>query len=530
MSEARAGDTASGAGREPLLLAIDNGTQSVRAMAVTLDGELAAVEKVPVEPYFSERPGWAEQNVEVYWNALCNACRSLLARDTVDAERIAGMAVTTQRSTVVNLDATGRPLRPAIIWLDQRRCEHPPPLPSWLLGGARLTGRGELLRELRAEAECNWIADRQPEIAAATERFLFLSGYLNWRLTGEFVDSAAAQVGYVPFDFKRLQWAGERDPRWRALAVRRDQLPLLCAVGDPIGELTPEAAAATGLPSGLQVIAAGTDKACELLGSGCLDPAVGGVSYGTTATINTINDRYVEPIPPMPAYPAAMPGHWASEVMIRRGYWMVEWFKREFGSDVLGNESAAEGAYRKLEQLLSETSAGADGLLLQPYWGAGTPFPGSEARGAVIGFGDMHGRSHMYRAIVEGIAHALRDAGRRLAKRNGVPIGRLRVAGGGARSDAVMQITADIFGLPAERPHVTEASGLGAAINAAVGLGLHPDYETAVARMTRVGSIFEPDEENRALYDDIHRGVYSGMYARLAPLYRSIREITGYPP
>ena len=148
----------------------------------------------------------------------------------------------------------------------------------------------------------------------------------------------------------------------------------------------------------------------------------------------------------------------------------------------------------------------------------------------MIGFGDMHGRSHMYRAIVEGITHALYDAARRIAKRNHTPIMHLRVAGGGARSDAVMQITADIFGLTAERPHVTEASGLGAAINVAVGMGLQPDYETAVARMVRVGDTFTPNTENHALYAEIHEQVYSGMYKRLAPMYRSIREITGYPP
>lgn len=520
---------------EPLLLAIDNGTQSVRALAVTLDGEFAAVEKVPVDPYFSERPGWAEQHVDVYWDAVCRACRALLENDRVDVSRLAGMAVTTQRSTVVSLGDDGAALRPAIVWLDQRRCSAPPPLPRWLEAGAKLTGRAELLRELRAEAECNWIAENQPEIAAKTSKLLFLSGYLNWRLTGEFIDSAAAQVGYVPFDFKQRDWASPGDPRWRALSVNRAQLPELKAPGELLGTLTPEAAAATGLPAGLAVIAAGTDKACELLGSGCLDPATGGISYGTTATINTVNERYVEPIPPMPAYPSAVPHAWCSEVMVRRGFWMVEWFKRELGGDLLGNaafdtQEQGEAAFAQLERLLADTPPGADGLLLQPYWSSGTPFPGGEARGAVIGFGDMHGRSHMYRAIVEGIAHALCDAGGRLARRNKVPLQRLRVAGGGARSDAVMQITADIFGLPAERPHVTEASGLGAAINVAVALGLHPNYETAVARMTRVGATFTPDPANHRLYAQIHERVYSGMYERLAPLYRAIREITGYPP
>lgn len=514
----------------PLLLAIDNGTQSVRALVFDLDGEQVAAEKVPIEPYFSEHPGWAEQHVTVFWDALCAACRGVASAPGVDAGRIVGMAVTTQRATVVNLDEHGEPLRPAIIWLDQRRCLNPPDLPKSLVVAARLSGKSGILSDLRTEAECNWIAEHQPEVARATRRFLLLSGYLNWRLTGDFKDSVAAQVGYLPFDFQRQQWASARNASWRALALLREQLPELVPTGARIGELTTEAAGQTGLHAGLPVIATGTDKACEVLGSGCLDPTVGSISYGTTATVNTANSRYVSPTRSLPAYPAATPGHWNSELNIRRGYWMVEWFRREFGADVFGAEVASDAVYSRLDELLAETPAGADGLLLQPYWSAGTPFPGAEARGAVIGFSDIHGRAHLYRAIVEGIAHALYGAGRRLENRNGVPIERLRVAGGGSRSDAVMQITADVFGRAAERPHVTEAGGLGAAINVAVGMGLHPGYETAVAKMTRVDARFEPDLASHRLYRRIHDDVYRPMYGRLAPLYRAIREITGYPP
>ncbi len=140
---------------------------------------------------------------------------------------------------------------------------------------------------------------------------------------------------------------------------------------------------------------------------------------------------------------------------------------------------------RLLEQFLHDTPPGAMGLMLQPYWSPGVRIPGPEAKGAMIGFGDVHTRAHIYRAIIEGIGYALREAKERVEKRNGVRVRRLRVAGGGSQSDAAMQVTADIFGLPAERPHVYEASGLGAAINAAVGLGLHADHATAVRRMTR---------------------------------------------
>jgi sugar (pentulose or hexulose) kinase len=170
------------------------------------------------------------------------------------------------------------------------------------------------------------------------------------------------------------------------------------------------------------------------------------------------------------------------------------------------------------------------GLVLQPYWSPGVKIPGPEAKGAVIGFGDVHTRAHFYRAILEGLAYALREGGERCQRRSGVPVSEIRVAGGGSQSDAAMQITADVFGMPASRPHVYEASGLGAAIDAAVGAGVHPDFATAVKEMTHIGDTFDPDPKNRAIYDGLYREVYLKMYKRLQPMYQKIRSITGYPP
>jgi sugar (pentulose or hexulose) kinase len=156
--------------------------------------------------------------------------------------------------------------------------------------------------------------------------------------------------------------------------------------------------------------------------------------------------------------------------------------------------------------------------------------PGPEAKGAVIGFGDVHTRAHLYRAILEGLAYALREGAERSQQRSGRTITEVRVAGGGSQSDAAMRITADVFGLPASRPHVTDASGLGAAIDAAVGLGIHPDFSSAVAAMTRVRDTFDPDPTTSRTYDRLYREVYLKMYRRLRPLYERIRDITGYPP
>jgi sugar (pentulose or hexulose) kinase len=172
---------------------------------------------------------------------------------------------------------------------------------------------------------------------------------------------------------------------------------------------------------------------------------------------------------------------------------------------------------------------GAQGLMLQPFWNPGIKVPGPEAKGAIIGFGDVHQRAHLYRAILEGLAYALREAKERIEQRGGKRITRVRVSGGGSQSDAAMQITANVFNLPCERPHLYETSGLGAAVLAAVALKLKPDFATAIADMTRIGQVFMPEPEHVHTYEQLYQRVYRRMYARLQPLYHAIADITGYP-
>jgi sugar (pentulose or hexulose) kinase len=513
---------------QDVVLAIDNGTQSIRALLFDVQGNLLAKSRVPIEPYFSERPGWAEQQPEYYWNSLCEACQQLWAQTSIPPAAIKGMALTTQRGTMINIDHSGQPLRPAMVWLDQRRTEGLDPVGGWWGLAFKAARVSETVAYLQAEAEANWIYTHQRDIWDRTHKYLLLSGYLLYRLTGRLVDSVGSQVGYIPFDYKRQTWASRRDWKWQAIAIRPDHLPELVPPATQLGEITPEAAEATGLPAGLPVIAAAADKACEVIGAGCLDPHIGCLSYGTTATINTTHRRYIEVIPIIPPYPAAVPGAYSLEVQIYRGYWMVNWFKQEFGLREMriAQERGIEPE-TLFDELVKQVPPGSMGLILQPYWSPGIRVPGPEARGAIIGFSDVHTRAHIYRAMLEGLAYALREGKERTEHRSGVPITGLRVAGGGSQSDAAMQLTADIFGLPTARPHVYETSGLGAAMDAAVGLGLHPDFDCAIRAMTRVGRVFEPDAKTHAIYDELFQRVYKRMYSRLQPLYETIRAITG---
>ena len=513
------------------LLSIDVGTQSVRALVFDRHGELLDKAQIAIEPYFSQQPGWAEQHASVYWDALRAACAQLWQQGKVSADTLAGMALTTQRATLFCLDAQGEPLRPGIVWLDQRKCSAPPPLSGFWKLALGLAGAGDLVAHFQREAEANWIAQHQPEIWSKTAHYLLLSGYLSWRLTGEFVDSVGSQVGYLPFDYKGLQWAKAADFKWQAVPIRREQLPELRAPGSPLGTLSAAAAADLGLPQGLPLIAAAADKACEVMGSGALTPEVAALSYGTTATINTCRDSYLEVQRMLPPYPAALPGAYNTEIQIYRGFWMVSWFKQEFGAPE-EQIAASTGLPTEavLDQQIRDIPAGSQGLMLQPYWSPGIRDPGPEAKGAIIGFSDVHTRAHVYRAILEGLAYALRHGREKIERTTRQPVRRLRVAGGGSQSDVAMQITADVFGLPAERPHVYEASALGAAINAAVGTGMHPDYRTAVRAMTHVGDVFEPEPAAVRTYDRLYTRVYERMYGRMKPLYRQLRRTTGYPP
>ena len=514
-----------------LILAIDNGTQSLKALIFDAAGQLLAKEAVAFVPYYSAQPAWAEQDPEVFWKALVKACQGIWQHSDIDKDRIIGVALTTQRASVVNVDKDGRPLRPAMMWLDQRKTYGLPPVSGlWglIFKMARLT---KTVAYLQQEAEANWIHTYEPEIWRNTHKYLLLSGYLTHRLTGNFVDSIGCQVAYIPFDYKRLRWSASWDWKWRVMpGIDPAILPDLVPPGTPLGEITSGAASETGIPQGLPLIAAAADKACEVIGSGSLESSIGCLSYGTTATINVTHPKYIEPIPLLPAYPSAVSNFYTIEVQVYRGYWMVKWFKEQFGQ-YEQQEAARQGIAPEalFDKLVEAIPPGSMGLMLQPYWTPGLKMPGPEAKGAVIGFGDIHTRAHLYRSILEGLAYALREGKERIEKRSGTAITSLRVSGGGSQSRSALQLTADIFGLPTAKPHIYETSGLGAAIDVAVGMGLHPDFKTAVDAMTHIGEVFEPDQKNHALYDALYHDVYKKMYQRLKPLYERIREITGYP-
>lgn len=509
------------------ILAIDVGTQSVRAALIDTKGHILDIEKQEIEPYFSDKPGWAEQKPTYYYDTFAAVCTKLLGRHS---EKLAFVTLTSQRGTIVNLDKNAQPLRPAMVWPDQRRAakaDYPNGLDALLL---RMVNMHDSAVHAVKNAECNWLRQNQADIWEQTEKYLYLSGYLTFRLIDEFRDSVGNMVGYMPFDYKTHGWAKSGHRNRKMFPVPDSMLPDLVKPSEELGRITKQAAADTGIPEGLPLIAAASDKACEVLGSGVYEPDKACLSYGTTATVQTSLKKYKEVIRFFPPYPSALPDYYNTEIMIYRGFWMVSWFKRQFGlREVKKAEALGKSPEALFDELLAETSPGAMGLTLQPYWSPGVRLPGTEAKGAIIGFGDVHTRAHIYRAIPEGLAYALREGLERTEKRTGFKADSVVVSGGGSQSDFIMQITADIFNRPAIRPHTYETSALGAAILGAVGTGIYDSYPEAVAAMCRTDRVFRPETKNRDIYEKLYRKVYLKMYKKMRPLYKSIRNITGYP-
>ena len=509
------------------LLTVDCGTQSLRTMIFDTEGNILDKEKIEYQPYQSPRPGWAEQDPGLFWTSLIDGCQALKKRNPDLFSRIGGVGVTTQRDTMINLAEDGSVLRPAITWLDTRTAGglYEPGLP--MKGIYKVIGMEKVIKKTMRDGKCNWIRENQQDIWDNTWKYVQVSGFLNYRLCGEPVDSVASMVGHIPMDNRKRRWSSRKSLASKLFPVEKEKQYRLTEPGEIIGVVTAQASTVTGLPEGLPVVACGSDKSCETLGMGCLDPSMASLSFGTTATVEVTSPGYFEPLPFMPAYCAAYPGSWVPEVEIFRGYWMISWFRDELGYRET-EEARRLGILPEelLNKLLEKDPPGCRGLMMQPYWGPSLKDP--MAKGSIIGFGDVHTRSSIYRATVEGLGYALRDGLETLEKRGHFYSDKITVSGGGSKSDLICQISADIFGRPLVRGRTYETSGLGAAILTAGALGLFPSIDAAVNRMVHYERTFTPRPENVQIYNRLYK-VYRKIYLRMKDLYQDIQKITGYP-
>jgi xylulokinase len=463
----------------PYLLAIDNGSQSTKVTIFDARGRALASAQKRLQPYDTSVPGHAVHPGDDIWDSIQHACREAMARFDGDTSDIVAVGLCTIRFCRALLAADGSLAEPVLSWMDER-------------------------------------VARPYEPANPLTRYLTTSsGYITHRLTGRFTDTAANYEGLWPIDHDTAAWSS--DPAaYAATGMARDMLFDLVLPGGRLGQVTPAAAAATGIPAGLPVYATANDKAVEALGSGLEEDGSVLLSLGTYIAAMTVGSSSRSADESYWANFAARPGKYLYESTgIRRGMWMVSWYR------TLLQGPHGEEPEDVLNAAASELAPGSNGLLTLPDWLA----PGDAVwrRGALLGFDGSQGRAHIYRSILEGIALTMANHTAAMERALGRRLSPVLVSGGGSRSDLIMQIVADVFDRPARRTTVNDAAGLGAAICAAVGHGLYPGWDQATAAMVRAGDEFAPDARAARSYRQINQ-VYAALTGYTDPLFRAMAD------
>ncbi len=507
------------------ILTIDFGTQSVRVAIFNDKGEELSMEKTKYDPpYFSILPNYAEQDPNVYYNALCRCARALVEKNQELIGTVKGICLTCFRDSAVLLDKERNVIRPMILWLDQRTAECKKPLPWFhnILFG--LVGMKNTIVFNRRRSVSNWLIENEPDNWAKVDKYVNVSTYFIYRLTGELKDSASDFGGHYPIDFKKRKWYKNplKHYKGQIFSIEGHMLADIVPEGSIIGTITEKANKETGLPIGLPLYACGSDKSCETLGLGVLSDRIAAISYGTASTVETTRTKYTESEPFLPGFSSCIPGYYNMDIQIYRGYWMINWFLKEFGGkhvdDIVISDVSAEDFNRKLK----DVPPGSDGLVLQPYWGPGLSRP--LAKGAIIGFSDAITQEHFYRAIIEGIAYALREGLEHFEKKVHHAIPEIRISGGGSQSDEICQITSNIMGKPVTRVQTFETSSLGAAIAGFLAIGRFANAEEAVKNMVHPSETFTPNEEIHNIYDYLYTHAYEKMYPKLKGIYKDIKD------
>jgi sugar (pentulose or hexulose) kinase len=474
----------------PYLLAIDNGSQSTKVTIFDARGHAVASARRRLKPYDTSVPGHAIHPGDDIWDSIQDACRAAMAKFSGQPADIAAVGLCTIRFCRALLTADGSLAEPVLSWMDER-------------------------------------VSRPYEPGNPLTRYVTTSsGYITHRLTGQFTDAAANYQGVWPIDQDTATWS--RDPEaYASTGMAPDMLFDLVPPGGRLGEVTVAAAAATGIPVGLPVYATANDKAVEALGSGLEDDGTVLLSLGTYIAAMTIGSSARSADDSYWVNFAARPGKYLYESTgIRRGMWMVSWYRSVLRGSHGEPETRSHGEpdthlQDALNAEASELAPGSNGLLTLPDWLA--PGHATWRRGALLGFDGSQGRAHIYRSILEGIALTMANNTAAMEKALGRRLSPLLVSGGGSGSDLMMQILADVFDRPARRTTVNDAAGLGAAICAAVGHGVYPDWDQATAAMVAVGDEFAPDAQAARAYEKINT-VYAALTTFTDPLFRSMAD------
>jgi xylulokinase len=500
------------------VIGIDSSTTATKAIAWRRDGSIAGIGRSPI-PLLSPGSSLYEQNPEDWWSSASAALRELLQQ--VPPERVAALAISNQRETFAPLDSKSEPVRPAIVWLDQRCGEEV----AWLAGkvGAdnihRISGKPPDMAPVAYRIA--WMLRAEPELFRRAAMFADVHGYLVWRLTGTFQTSWSSADPLGLFDMERKAWSPEV---MRALELRPEQLPRLAAPCTIIGEVSAAAAARTGLAAGTPVVAGGGDGQAAGLGVNALTPWRAYLNLGTAVVSGTYSKEYRTGAAWRTMGSCSGEGYYY-ETSLRAGTFLIEWFARQVCR--AGEEDKT--IYARLEAEAACIPAGSSGLLAVPYWGAVmTPYWDPQARGCFVGLTGSHRLGHMYRSLLEGIALEQALVSGMIEEQTGIPIREFVAMGGGSASDLWCQIMADACGRTVRRSRTVEASSLGAAMCAAVGAGWFVSAADAAAAMAgEIVREIDPDPHQMMRYCELME-IYREIYPRLRDTFhRLARFVTG---
>lgn len=510
----------------PLVMTFDVGSQSVRAIIVDKDGNIQGSYKLAYKEIClpSSNPDYAEQDPRFYYDMICQASIGLKNNVSADVlESVKAVSITCIRDTVLILDKDHKPLRNIITWMDRRRASGLPKLSLFKRAVLALVGLTDSINMLYKDSFYNWIRENEPELWEKTDKFVMLPGYLNYLLTGVLKDAVANQVGHIPLNNRKRAWMKKGFSRCVADVPIKNLIDLV-ETGEVIGYINSQTAACSAIPQGLPLIATGPDKACEALGLSVTTREKAAISLGTAASIQFVTPRYFEPSPFIPAFPSIIPGYFNGEDQIYRGYWIVRWFIENFcHEEVQLARSRGCEVEDILDSYLSEIPAGCDGLVMTPNMHPGMTNP--HTKSIMVGLTDIHTKKHIYKAIVEGINFELYHAMKRMERRSGQKIKVLYAGGGGSRSDTVLQILANVFGLPVKRTQTNETTAIGSSLAAFVGLGEFQSYDQAASSMIHDGKVFYPDMKAHALYMNIYNGVYKNLEKSNRFYFRRLSKI-----
>ncbi|MEZ4859715.1 MAG: FGGY-family carbohydrate kinase [Caldilineaceae bacterium] len=503
-----------------LLIGIDIGTTSTKAVLFDSQGVLLA-QAAQEYPTAYPHPNWAEQDPEDWWRATCAVLQQIFAAPRFDAIRVAGIGVSCQAPTMAAVDQQGRPLYPALIWLD-RRSE---PQCTWLreqVGEDRIAGiNGGRVDPYYLAPKLLWFKQHEPQRYRATHQVLQANGYVVQKLTGAFcMDRSHGPITSL-FDSVHQNWSTEL---LTASGVDVAKLPRLADCADVVGEVTTTAAAATGLAAGTPVIAGMTDGTAAGIEAGLIQVGDAVEMTGQSTVLLICNDQPYLGTDLIPLGHAVPGRHLVVGALVASGG-ALRWFRDQLG-EVERQEAARLGvdAFDLLSQAATQSPVGSNRLVFLPYmYGERSPIWDSDARGVFFGLSLATQKRDLVRAIMEGAAYGLRH-NLEVAATAGFNAATLACVGGGARSALWNQIKANVLQRPIRLPQAATGAPFGDAIVAAAGVGLYPSVAAAVAAMVQPGATYQPQPEWSAQYDALYQ-IYVDLYPALQQSFRALAAV-----